>query len=271
MSEHDSIFPPRPTTWVLVVMLTVLSTHTVLAQDRVGWPAIDVSRMQAAPVAGAQPQWGTVDATIHALNAWDFQKIDETQIWSFTPGALYRHRTSASTSPVIAGFHLPTGARLTGMAIEACDTSVTGAVVMVLNQCAAGSAASCVFTTFLTTGNAPAPGCAIYSVDLTASNIVIDNVANSYSLSVATATMDNTTAFRGVRLFYKLQVSPAPLVATFPNDVPTSHPFFQFVEALARAGITGGCAAGSYCPDQAVTRGQMAVFLSAALGLHWPN
>jgi S-layer family protein len=40
---------------------------------------------------------------------------------------------------------------------------------------------------------------------------------------------------------------------------------------LASAGITGGCGPGSYCPDAAVTRGQMAVFLATALGLHFPN
>jgi hypothetical protein len=72
------------------------------------------------------------------------------------------------------------------------------------------------------------------------------------------------------RVQWRRQVSPAPVLATF-LDVPTSHPFFRFVEALASAGITGGCGGGNYCPDNPVTRGQMAVFLSVALGLHFPN
>ena len=55
-----------------------------------------------------------------------------------------------------------------------------------------------------------------------------------------------------------------PAVATF-NDVPTSHPFFQYVEALAASGITGGCGNGNYCPNNTVTRQQMAVFLLKAL------
>ena len=74
---------------------------------------------------------------------------------------------------------------------------------------------------------------------------------------------------RAVRLLYRRQVSPAPGAATF-NDVPTSHPFFQFVEALSASGITAGCGTGIYCPDSPLTRGQMAVFLAKALGLHWP-
>ncbi len=33
------------------------------------------------------------------------------------------------------------------------------------------------------------------------------------------------------------------------------------INALARSGITGGCATRRYCPDADVTRGQMAAFL----------
>lgn len=65
------------------------------------------------------------------------------------------------------------------------------------------------------------------------------------------------------------QVSPAPATATF-GDVPTSDSRFQFVEALVKSGVTVGCGNGNYCPDQPITRGQMAVFLAKALGLQWP-
>ena len=63
--------------------------------------------------------------------------------------------------------------------------------------------------------------------------------------------------FQAVRVLYRLQVSPAPGVATF-DDVPTSHPFFQFIQALVAAGITSGCSAAPplYCPDAAITRGR---------------
>jgi hypothetical protein len=44
----------------------------------------------------------------------------------------------------------------------------------------------------------------------------------------------------------------------------------QYVEALAAAGISAGCGGGKYCPDDPVTRGQLAVFLARALGLHFP-
>ena len=75
---------------------------------------------------------------------------------------------------------------------------------------------------------------------------------------------------RAVRMLYRRRVSPPPSTPTF-SDVPTSHPFFEFVEALAASGITAGCGTGIYCPDAPLTRGQMAVFLAKALGLHWPG
>jgi S-layer family protein len=80
---------------------------------------------------------------------------------------------------------------------------------------------------------------------------------------------DGSIRLRSVRLLFRRRVSPAPGTSTF-GDVPTGHPFFQFVEALAASGITAGCGSGNYCPDAPLTRGQMAVFLAKALGLHWP-
>jgi hypothetical protein len=94
------------------------------------------------------------------------------------------------------------------------------------------------------------------------------NSEQGYSLVVCPQSNSPNLAFKGVRISYQLQPSPAPASATF-GDVPTGHPFFQFVEALADSGITAGCGGGNFCPDDPLTRGQMAVFLTSALGLHW--
>jgi hypothetical protein len=48
-------------------------------------------------------------------------------------------------------------------------------------------------------------------------------------------------------------------------DTPSGHWAFSFIEALARAGITAGCGNSNYCPDGAVTRAQMAVFLERGM------
>lgn len=47
-------------------------------------------------------------------------------------------------------------------------------------------------------------------------------------------------------------------------DAPAGHPFREFVNTVARNGVTGGCGGGRYCVDGAVTRAQMAIFLLRA-------
>lgn len=49
-------------------------------------------------------------------------------------------------------------------------------------------------------------------------------------------------------------------------DVPTSQPFWSFIEAVENAGITTGCGAAAYCPSSLVTRAEMAAFLER--GIH---
>ena len=51
------------------------------------------------------------------------------------------------------------------------------------------------------------------------------------------------------------------------TDVPTDFWAANWIERLASEGITSGCATGLYCPDNSVTRDQMAVFLVKAFGL----
>lgn len=48
------------------------------------------------------------------------------------------------------------------------------------------------------------------------------------------------------------------------SDVPVTHPFFKFIQKLRDLGVTSGCSANRFCPDDPVTRGQMAVFIIAA-------
>lgn len=95
------------------------------------------------------------------------------------------------------------------------------------------------------------------------------NVHNSLVVEVELANAGNLAYFAWVEIWWRRTVSPAPGTATFA-DVPTDHPFFQFIEAIAAAGITVGCGGGNFCPDQPITRKQEAAFIAKALGLHWP-
>jgi hypothetical protein len=51
------------------------------------------------------------------------------------------------------------------------------------------------------------------------------------------------------------------------NDVPLGHWAASWIEQLAAEGITSGCSEGMYCPEDSVTRAQMAVFLVRAFDL----
>jgi hypothetical protein len=48
------------------------------------------------------------------------------------------------------------------------------------------------------------------------------------------------------------------------TDVPTSSPFYRFIETLLHYDVTGGCTASAYCPTADTTREQMAVFVLVA-------
>ena len=54
---------------------------------------------------------------------------------------------------------------------------------------------------------------------------------------------------------------PAPATGTAFPDVPADNAFAPWIEELVREGITAGCGNGNYCPNNPVTRQQMAVFL----------
>jgi hypothetical protein len=102
--------------------------------------------------------------------------------------------------------------------------------------------------------------------------LIPNNVDREFVLDVETAPgLENIFQYFGyVEVWWHRTVSDAPTTSTF-GDVPSSHPFFQFIEALAASGITGGCGSENFCPEAPLTRGQMAAFLAKALGLHWPQ
>jgi parallel beta-helix repeat protein len=60
-----------------------------------------------------------------------------------------------------------------------------------------------------------------------------------------------------------------PPACTTPvfGDVPCGSPFAPWINDLAARGVAGGCGGGNFCPGGVVTRGQMAIFVSAAFAL----
>ena len=87
---------------------------------------------------------------------------------------------------------------------------------------------------------------------------------------LALSSGSNTVTFRGREVGSKvdriLLTNDPDFVPDYGNaslfaDVYPSNPFYEFIQTVGRDGITSGCGNGNYCPEDGVTRAQMAVFL----------
>lgn len=211
--------------------------------------------------------YGTAQSSVEVVGMNNINPPNDTVTYgtSILAAGISLYQTSTSQVDWWYQIRIPSGALVQSVAIDACDGSATGALSFGLAMTPTPGAN----IALATTGTAETPGCTTFSATVS-SPPTMDNGANELWFFIAWAgSFGSGQRVNAVRVSYRRQVSPSPASATFPNDVPTGHPFFRFVEAMAAAGITGGCGPGAYCPNSAVTRGQMAVFLSTALGLHF--
>jgi hypothetical protein len=225
-----------------------------------GDPSIQVDLSKEAQSITPET-YGTSSLTYVSLSAWDFHPQDSSVTYGVIGAGMYQ---TGGTGVFEAPVRLPEGALVSYLELYACDTTPSNNIASFFR----GARMTDGMWTFVT-GPIATPslaGCG--PVSLTISPVLINNAANSYTVELSLDGSNTGLSFRSFRVGYKLQVSPGPATATF-TDVPTTHPFYKFVEALYAAGITAGCGNGNFCPDANVTRGQMAVFLSAALGLHF--
>lgn len=77
-----------------------------------------------------------------------------------------------------------------------------------------------------------------------------------------------TRAQIAVFILRTLGVTPPPATGTVFQDVPASYWAAPWIEELYRRGVTSGCATSPlrYCPENNVTRAEMAVLIEKALG-----
>ena len=246
-----------------------------------GAPLVAQAPRRSRP--GSRPQtYGTSAVSYVEIPGIEFQPLDSSYQYSTNGTARY---TNSCTNFYCFGapLHLPAGAKVVYLELDFVDTNAATAVYGGLAQCdyagqncsyhptAGGGPMDCALAGTICSGDTFAGGTGFQPADLTPDGITIDDLDNSYSLVATTFSLDSSNQIGGMIVGYVLQVSPAPGTAHF-TDVPTNHPFFQYIEALSRSGITAGCQVSppKYCPDEPLTRGQMAVFLSLALGLQWP-
>jgi hypothetical protein len=204
-----------------------------------------------------------------AIGSSAFHPLQSTEASNIATGDLYYYSHGLSITPL----NLPNGAEVVQLCVNANVPENGASVTLQL------------YTQILSGGSAPVADSLVqetsigYGTQCTAPfSYTIREFAdpngggNPEPLAhVLVATLIGTApGLGGARVFWRRQVSPAPAVPSF-NDVPATDPAFQFVEALVASGVTAGCGGENFCPDAPLNRRQMAVFLSKALGLHWPN
>jgi hypothetical protein len=227
----------------------------------------------AAPSSGELPEsstrpkaWGTADETIYTVNAFDLEPAAfsvETGIAS--PNMRFIFDAPGTNGTLYSGLRLPAGAILTFVDVNVCDTDAAENVLVGVYAC--GDPAAACTLQGLSAGTVGAPGCVNASAPL--GDAVVDNSTQTYFVQVQMG-VGLSNLLRSVKVHYRLQVSPDPAIQSF-TDVPVTHPFHRYVEALYDAKITAGYPDGRFGVDDPITRGQMAVFLALALGLHFPN
>ncbi len=214
---------------------------------------------------GRRPEFGINGLTTWVASATEFQTFDQDDTWSPVLGTPDRYLTSGS---FVAPIHLPQGVSIRMVEIEGCDNSAAGQLIGTFVSAASPAGMGGAIVTIYT-GSEETPGCNVFQAPISPP-VTVDNQNNVYTFDLQNFPTDGSTYYAAVRVYYELQLSPPPAVPTF-TDVPSTHQFYRFIEALYNAGVTVGCGGGNYCPDAPLTRAQAAAFISTALGLYWPN
>lgn len=267
--------------WTRVLAIGLLGAalggRAVLAQN-IPKPEPPPPGFAATPsVPKGVASWGTTQLAYYRMAASDFTAMS-------TPGAHFANddldgygdihsqddsqfgRWGVIGGSLVGSPHLPSGAKLMYLELDSCDGDNDLNVLLALHSCDyLGKCLPGVPT--LSSVNNEDVGCSFTSADISAFDIVVNNLYGQISIEVELQSDGADPNFRGVIIGYLLQVAPPPAFATFA-DVPTTDFGFQYIQALVAAGITGGTGGGNYSPDAPVTRRQMAIFLAKALGIY---
>jgi len=259
--RRKKMITTNKTLLLLLLSLIILALPVFSQESITGGPKKSSS---TESVIGRKVEWGTSGYSSYQVSALTCMPLYSSTGYSWTmTGVVSRYCTSGFClfeCPV----HLPGGASIVGLELDGCDSNASVGIWANLAKIPFSSSGS--VTLLASAASSGSPGCDYFSGNSSAETV--DNWNWTYWVEVGLDANDTSTVFSAVRVLYQLQVSPPPGSATF-NDVPPSNPFFQFVEALAASGITGGCGGGNFCPNAYITRAQMAKFLAVALGLYF--
>lgn len=259
-------------TLVLAAAAVALGTGPAHAQD--GFDPI--GELPFMPDELAEPDSFGTGIQSYVIPAADF--VPQSSLEYSYQGAGYISRTAGPGITWWAPITLPAGANISIMVALVYDASASDVTaqwgVYGLHQ---GASPAPFFHEF---SNASSSGTGGYTYIWFAGPTLIRYYADinddgtddwlAYRVSIALPATGSSMRFAGVVVSWQRTMSPAPASATFV-DVPVGSFGFRHIEALYASGITTGCDATHFCPDATLTRAQMAVFLTKALGLHWED
>jgi hypothetical protein len=243
---------------------------TVERLDITGWPAGAWTANDPLPTARSGHKGGFCTRAFFPAAG---------EVWS-TGGIAAPFPTFSNTNQYLAAEACPSSVTVAAAALEA---DPTGNRVIEPNEAAVGVAPS-----WRNTGGAVIPalaGAASAFIGPAGATYTIDDAVAAYGSVNAGATATCTTT--GNCYAVTVTASTRPILHWDPTitetvtppgstkvwtlhvgasftDVSTTSSFYRFIETLLHKGVTGGCAADTYCPTASTTREQMAVFALVA-------
>jgi S-layer family protein len=227
----------------------------------------------AAPSQATEPtEVFGASSNLLQIPAFGFSPRDSTTVY-LQDGFGYMYATSSpSVTTFWAPVDLPAGVVIDRIGLYSFDNDAANSITARLQAYDGATVPATTTIASVATVN----GVPMYNYNTATLNHQVNNnpaagpAGHHYAILIDLPVRSINLRFKAVELRWNRVVSPAPATASFP-DMPVGNGQHRFVEALVTAGITGGCGGGLYCPNDPVTRGQMAVFLAVALGLHFPN
>jgi CSLREA domain-containing protein len=247
------------------VNFTVTFSEPVTGVDVTDFDLTTTGAVSGASVTGVSGSGSTYTVTVNRgtgngtiqLDVLDDDSIEDAGgnplAGGFTTGEAYTIQTDAIAPTVVSvtradanptnaasvNFTVTFSEPVTGVDVTDFALTTTGAISGASVTGVSGSGA--VYTVTVNTGN----GDGTIRLDVLDDNSIVDasnNLLAGEFTSGEAYTVDKGAIF---------------------DDVPESYWAWSFVERLYNAGITGGCATNPlrYCPDNTVTRAEMAVFL----------
>lgn len=258
-------------TTLALIAAALLATRGASGEESKPTVREQIRQMHEEWVAAGKPRTASLEPKLDIegyeylnVHAYQFQANQSTDL-IMDDGNGYRYFGGPAVPYMAAPVTLPPGALLDTITISSCSEN-DGDLVLALYDNGTNSAGNVLL------GDVHSyAGCGLTINGLAGHLYPMSREHPLYFVVYfAGGGTEGATKFNDVSIGFFRSVSPAPAQASF-TDVPTTDFGFQYIEALAASGITGGCGGGKFCPDSPISRRQMAIFLAKALGLHWPD